>query len=168
MQGLQAGDTGVLKRVYTLYSAALFGVITRMVNDDHLAEDILQEAFVKIWNNAGSYDKTKGRLFTWMLNICRNSAIDKLRSKGQRTAQKTVSDETKLREDPKETYDAIKPETIGVRDVVNALKPEWKEIIDLIYFQGFTHVEASEELGLPLGTVKTRLRSALCYLREHI
>ena len=69
VNGLQARNTTVLKTVYEKYSSALFGVITRIVNDDHLAEDILQEAFLKIWNNAESYEASKGRLFTWIMNI---------------------------------------------------------------------------------------------------
>ena len=166
--GLKAQESSVLKTIYEKYSSALFGVITRIVNDDHLAEDILQEAFMKIWNNASSYESSKGRLFTWMLNICRNTAIDKMRSKGYKTSKKTASDETVLYENPTKIYDDIKPETIGLKDIVNKLKPEWKQLIDLIYFNGYTHQEASEELGIPLGTVKTRLRSAILLLREKI
>ncbi|MFI5171454.1 MAG: RNA polymerase sigma factor [Chitinophagales bacterium] len=166
--GLKANQSTALKTIYEKYSSALFGVITRIVNDDHLAEDILQEAFMKIWNNAASYDSSKGRLFTWMLNICRNTAIDKMRSKGFKTGKKTVSDETVLYENPTKIYDDIKPDTIGIREIVNKLKPEWKQLIDLIYFKGYTHQEASEELDIPLGTVKTRLRSAIMLLREKI
>jgi len=168
IRGLQQQDTSALKVLYEKYSAALFGVISRMVNDDYLAEDILQEAFLKIWNNAGSYEPTKGRLFTWMLNICRNAAIDKMRGKMYKTSKKTASDETVLYENPTKIYDDIKPDTIGIKEIVDKLKPEWKIIVDLIYFQGYTHQEVSEELELPLGTVKTRLRSAIMYLRENI
>jgi RNA polymerase sigma-70 factor (ECF subfamily) len=154
--------------LYERYSAALYGVISRIINDDHLAEDVLQESFVKIWKNVDEYDLNRGRLFTWMLNICRNTAIDKMRSKGYKTAMKTQSDETVLYENPTKIYDSVKPETIGIREIVTKLKPEWRTIIDLIYFNGYTHQEAAETLNLPLGTVKTRLRSAIMYLRESI
>lgn len=168
IQGLKAQQTTALKTLYEKYSGALFGVISRLVKDDHLAEDILQEAFVKIWNNASGYDASKGRLFTWMMNICRNAAIDKMRGKSFKTAQKTASDETVLYENPTKIYDDIKPETIGIKEIVDRLKPEWKIIVDMIYFKGYTHQEVSDELALPLGTVKTRLRSAILYLREQI
>ena len=144
--GLQSGDTSTLSLVYERYAPALFGVLSRLVNDDHLAEDILQEAFVKIWNNAGSYDASKGRLFTWMLNICRNQAIDKMRSKGYKTGKATTSDESLLLENPNEIYDAIRPDTIGVKEIVEQLKPEWKQLIDLIYFKGYTHQEYLKHL----------------------
>lgn len=168
ISGLKDRESTALKTVYEKYSKALFGVITRIVNDDHLAEDILQEAFMKIWNNASSYESSKGRLFTWMLNICRNTAIDKMRSKGYKSSKKTTSDETVLYENPTKIYDDIKPDTIGLKDIVNKLKPEWKQLIDLIYFNGYTHQEAADELDIPLGTVKTRLRSAILLLREKI
>ncbi len=168
IHGLKAQQTTALKILYEKYSGALFGVIARLVNDDHLAEDILQEAFLKIWNNVSSYDETKGRLFTWMMNICRNAAIDKMRGKGYKASKKTASDETVLYENPTKIYDDIKPETIGIKEIVEKLKPDWKVIVDMIYFKGYTHQEVSEELNLPLGTVKTRLRSAIIYLREYI
>ena len=164
--GLQQRDTAALSELYERYSAALFGVISRLVNDDHLAEDILQEAFLKIWNNASAYDGSKGRLFTWMLNICRNQAIDKMRSKGYKTGKATTSDESVLLENPNEIYDAIRPDTIGLREIVEQLRPEWKQLIDLVYFKGYTQQEVSETLDIPLGTVKTRLRSAIQALRE--
>lgn len=166
--GLQSQDSSVLKIVYEKYASALYGVISRMVKDDHLAEDVLQEAFLKIWNNAASYEASKGRLFTWMLNICRNAAIDKMRSKGFKNNKQTASDETVLLENPTKIYDDIKPDTIGIKDLVEKLKPEWKQLIDLIYFKGYTHQEVSEELSMPLGTVKTRLRSAIIELRNII
>ncbi len=166
--GLQAQDSSVLKLIYEKYASALYGVITRLVNDDHLAEDVLQEAFLKIWNNAASYEAEKGRLFTWMMNICRNAAIDKLRSKGVKNSKQTSSDETVLLENPTKIYDDIKPDTIGLKELVDKLKPEWKQLVDLIYFKGYTHQEVAEELNMPLGTVKTRLRSAITELRNII
>jgi RNA polymerase sigma factor (sigma-70 family) len=166
--GLQAQDTSVLKIIYEKYASALYGVISRLLNDDHLAEDVLQEAFLKIWNNADSYEASKGRLFTWMLNICRNTAIDKMRSKGFKNSKQTASDETVLLENPTKIYDDIKPDTIGIKELVEKLKPEWKQLIDLIYFKGYTQQEVADELEMPLGTVKTRLRSAITALRNII
>ena len=79
---LQSKDQQAFSYLYDNYSGALNGVIYRLVEDKELAEDILQEAFIKIWNNFSSYDTTKGRLFTWLLNLTRNLTIDTLRSKG--------------------------------------------------------------------------------------
>ena len=91
-----------------------------------------------------------------------------MRSKGYKTGKKTTSDETVLYENPTKIYDDIKPDTIGIKDIVNKLKPEWKELVDLIYFKGYTHQEVADELNMPLGTVKTRLRSAITLLRQKI
>jgi RNA polymerase sigma-70 factor (ECF subfamily) len=118
VKGLKNRDSSAINILYERYSAALYGVISRIINDDHLAEDVLQESFVKIWKNVDEYDLNRGRLFTWMLNICRNSAIDKMRSKGYKTAMKTQSDETVLYENPTKIYDSVKPETIGIREIV--------------------------------------------------
>ncbi|MFN0276843.1 MAG: RNA polymerase sigma factor [Chitinophagales bacterium] len=166
VQGLQQKSAQALSVLYERYSAALFGIISRIVNDDHIAEDVLQESFVKIWHNADSYDMNKGRLFTWMLNICRNSAIDKMRSKGIKSRKRTAGEESIDFQAEVNLYQDIKPETIGIKDLVNSLKPEWKEVLDLVYFNGYTHQEVSEELDLPLGTVKTRIRNAILYLRK--
>lgn len=168
VQFLKKKSAQALSVLYERYSAALYGVICRIVSDEHIAEDVLQEAFVKIWNNASSYDITKGRLFTWMLNICRNAAIDKMRSKGYKTKKRTAGEEAIDHQANDNLYNDIKPETIGIKDVVEKLRPEWRIIVDLVYFNGFTHQEAAEELQIPLGTVKTRLRSAILHLRELI
>ena len=91
-----------------------------------------------------------------------------MRGKNYKASKKTTSDETVLYENPTKIYDDIKPDTIGIKEIVDKLKPEWKIIVDLIYFKGYTHQEVSEELAVPLGTVKTRLRSAILYLRENM
>jgi RNA polymerase sigma-70 factor (ECF subfamily) len=168
VHGLQQKSAQALSVLYERYSAALFGVISRIINDDHLAEDVLQESFVKIWHNAESYDSTKGRLFTWMLNICRNAAIDKMRSKGFKSKKKTTGEEAIDLMANANVYQDIKPETIGIKEIVNSLKPEWKQVLDLVYFGGYTHQEVSDELNLPLGTVKTRIRNAIMHLRQII
>ncbi|MFM6924585.1 MAG: RNA polymerase sigma factor [Ferruginibacter sp.] len=163
---LQNQDQQAFSYLYDNYAAALNGIIYRMVEDRELAEDILQEAFVKIWNNFSSYDTGKGRLFTWMLNITRNLTIDTLRSKGYKKQAKISSDENSvgnLSDDGKiaERFDAM-----GIRKQLANLKPEQRSIIDLAYFNGFTQDEISKELGIPLGTVKTRMRAAIIELRK--
>ncbi len=163
---LQNKDQQAFAYLYDNYSAALNGVIYRLVEDRELAEDILQEAFVKIWNNFASYDTTKGRLFTWMLNITRNLTIDTLRSKGYKKQAKISSDENSVSNFTDDNRMAERFDALGLRKQLANLKPEQRSIIDLAYFNGYTQDEISKELGVPLGTVKTRMRSAIIELRK--
>jgi len=165
---LQQKDQQAFSYLYDNYSGALNGVIYRMVNNTELAEDILQEAFLKIWNNFDSYDTGKGRLFTWMMNITRNLTIDTLRSKGFKKQAKISGNENSVSnltndKTPVERFDAM-----GIRDQVSNLNAAQKNIIDLAYFYGFTQEEISKELAIPLGTVKSRMRAAMITLRTNL
>ena len=153
--------------LYDMYSASLFGVISRIVIDTATAEDVLQDTFVKIWNSFSSYSADKGRLFTWMVNIARNLSIDKIRSKDFKNQNKNQELENNVTFIDEQRNTVYKPELLGVKDLVEQLKPEQKSIVDLVYFKGYTHVEAADELGVPLGTIKTRLRMAIVELRKH-
>jgi len=156
-----------VEALYDMYSASLYGVISRIIADTATAEDVLQETFVKIWHSFSSYSTEKGRLFTWMVNIARNLAIDKVRSKDFKNQTKNQELENNVTSIDEQRNTVYKPELLGVKDLVATLKPEQKVILDLVYFKGYTHVEAADELGLPLGTVKTRLRMAIQQLRKH-
>jgi RNA polymerase sigma-70 factor (ECF subfamily) len=163
---LKARDEMSLRILYDHYSAALYGVILRIVIDKETAEDVLQETFVKIWNNASAYDSAKGRLYTWLLNIARNTAIDKTRSKSFRKEGQVQSIEDFVYSVDKQHNSSTSVDHIGLRKFVDELKPEQRQLIDLLYFGGYTQTEAAEELNLPLGTVKTRVKAALNRLRE--
>ncbi|WP_239021037.1 RNA polymerase sigma factor [Pontibacter arcticus] len=156
---LRAQDSTVVSILYDMYSATLFGVVLQIVKVEEVAEDVLQEAFVKIWNSFHGYDASKGRLFTWMINICRNQAIDKIRSKQHRVSLKTQE----IPDSPRMEFGSsgFKPDHIGIREITEQLSPEQKQIIDLMYFEGFTQSEIADEYNIPLGTVKTRARSAI-------
>lgn len=156
-----------IEALYDMYSASLYGVISRIIIDTPTAEDVLQETFVKIWHSFSSYSTEKGRLFTWMVNIARNLAIDKLRSKDFKNQNKNQELENNVTFIDEQINTVYKPELLGVKDLVETLKPDQKVIIELVYFKGFTHVEAADELGIPLGTIKTRLRMAIQQLRKH-
>jgi len=156
-----------VEALYDMYSASLFGVISRIINDTPVAEDVLQETFVKIWNSFTSYSSEKGRLFTWMVNIARNLAIDKIRSKDFKNQNKNQELEINVTFIDEQRNTVYKPELLGIKELVETLKPEQKSILDLVYFKGYTHVEAADELGVPLGTIKTRLRMAIVQLRKH-
>jgi RNA polymerase sigma factor (sigma-70 family) len=156
-----------IEALYDMYSSSLFGVISRIVIDTATAEDVLQETFVKIWHSFSSYSTEKGRLFTWMVNIARNLAIDKIRSKDFKNQNKNQELENNVTSIDEQRNTIYQPELLGIKDLVQTLKPEQKSILDLVYFKGYTHVEAAEELGIPLGTIKTRLRMAIQELRKH-
>lgn len=153
--------------LYSMYSASLLGIIQRVIADNEIAEDVLQEGLVKIWNSIQQYDPSKGRLFTWMVNVVRNLSIDKVRSKDYRNHSKNQDLENHVNSIDIQKNSEYKPELMGVKDLLQKLKPEQKVIVDLIYFQGYTHVEVAEELAMPLGTVKTRLRMGIIELRKY-
>ena len=163
---LQSRDKPAFEYLYDNYSAALFGIIFKMLDNRELAEDILQEAFVKIWKNFSNYDSGKGRLFTWMLNITRNLTIDTIRSKGYKKQAKIHHAENAVDNISDNTNTAASFDAIGIRKHLTLLKNDQKQIIDLAYFGGFTQDEISKHLNIPLGTVKTRMRTAIIELRK--
>jgi len=156
----QKDDSG-FTYLYEHYSGALYGVIKQIVTDMELANDVLQETFVNIWRKIDSYDAGKGRLFTWMLNIARNAAIDKTRSKSFQQSLKHTPIDGEF------VQPSVKPgiDDFGLKRVVYKLKEEHRMLIELSYFQGFTHEQIAKSLNMPLGTVKTRIRSALIQLK---
>jgi len=160
---LRHKDEQAFSYLYDHYSGALYGVICQIVENTELGNDVLQEAFINIWRHIDSYDETKGRLFTWMLNIARNAAIDKIRSKGNKQTQRQVAipnnDSLPLSVSPR-------LDDFGLKKIILKLKDEQRKLIDLSYFQGFTHEQIAKALDIPLGTVKTRIRSALTQLRS--
>lgn len=167
MSKLKAQDTIAVQALYDMYSGALMGVISRIIPQTEVAEDLLQETFIKIWNSAAGYDPSKGRLFTWMMNIARNLSIDKLRSKDFRNASKNQDIENNVDFIDAQKEVTFNADLLGIKDMVTAMKPEFNDVLNMVYFKGYTHVEAAEELNLPLGTVKTRIRMAIVELRKH-
>ncbi|RMG17031.1 MAG: sigma-70 family RNA polymerase sigma factor [Bacteroidetes bacterium] len=164
---LKQKDQEGLEYLYDRYAPALFGVILRIVPDEKLAEDALQESFIKIWRKIESYNPQKGRLFTWMLNICRNTAIDTRRSKQFTSSQKSQTLDSSY-ENQAALSSRMPIEHIGVSEQVKALDAPLREVIDLLYFQGYTQSEAAKALNLPLGTLKTRARTAIRVLRKRL
>ena len=163
---LQQKDQQAFSYLYDNYSAALNGVIYHLVEDRELSEDILQEVFLKIWNNFTSYDKAKGRLYTWMLNITRNMTIDTMRSKNYKKQRKISGDENYVSNMEDSSQGADRFDAIGVNKQLSILKPEELSIINMAYFNGYTQEEISKEMSMPLGTVKTKMRNAIISLRK--
>lgn len=167
LEKLISRDQQAFQWLYDQYSAALYGVVLRIVRDEEQAQDLLQDIFVKIWKNLDSYDASKGRLFTWMLNVARNTSIDALRARKTQPSNAIRTDEDNVYiVDRQHNTEQPNSDHIGVQEIVGRLRPERKQLIDLVYFGGYTHEEAAEELNLPLGTVKTRIRAALQELKQ--
>lgn len=165
---MQNGNEKAFARIYTLYSEALYGIVYSIVRDQNIAEETLQDVFIKIWNNRSSYDINKGRFFTWALNIARNTSIDETRSKAYKNSKKNLSTTNFV--DILSSSDNLNKSTnaIGIRKFVDALKPVCIKIIDLLYFKGFTQKDAAEKLEMPLGTLKTRNRNCIKELQSNV
>jgi len=162
---LVARDTKALELLYSSYSASLLGIVSKVVKQEELAQDVLQESFLKIWNSISQFDPSKGRLFTWMSRLARNTAIDHLRSRGEINSHKNdaLSDFTV---EINERYQILyHPEFIGLKQLIDVLTPEQKLILDMVYFQGYTQLEVSLALNIPVGTIKTRIRMSIKVLR---
>ena len=165
---IRARNQKAFAYLYDNYSKALFGVIDSIINNQEESEDVLQNTFLKIWNNFDSYDASKGRLYTWMLNIARNLAIDSTRSKHEKIKNK-IQEATDFVYHKNNLYtEDMAHETIGLKRMVDSLKDNQREIIDLSYYQGYTQEEISKKLNIPLGTVKTNVRQALLKLRSFV
>jgi len=163
---LRERNEAVFSYVYDHYSGALLGTISRIVQEEESAADVLQEAFVKIWHNFSSYDPTKGRLFTWMVNVARNLAIDYTRSKNYKSDLQNQSLSDSVGKINRQRNSTPNTDLIGLKSFLDKLSPQHKQIIDLLYFDGYTQEELSKELQIPLGTIKTRARAAIKQLRE--
>jgi RNA polymerase sigma-70 factor, ECF subfamily len=154
--------------LYNKYCGALFGVIIKLVKRTDVADDLLQDTFVKIWKYIDSYDNSKGTLYTWMLNIARNQALDYLRSATYR--KQLLQVEIDLFSHCTDnigniTTNSCPIEFTDFKNKALQLNPKYTEVIDLIYFYGWTQEQTAEILKLPLGTIKTRARKGLSLLK---
>lgn len=155
--------------LYDNYAGALYGIIKQIITDNQeLASDVLQEVFINIWRKIETYDPAKGRLFTWMLNIARNASIDTLRSKSYQNSQKNQELPGNVYKEATNQTTQMNVDHIGLKKVLEKLKPEHRVLVELAYFKGFTHDEIADIQGIPLGTVKTRIRNALLQLRDYL
>lgn len=162
---LKKQDIIAMQALNDMYAESLGGIVNKILSDPELSKDALQEVFWKIWTSANSYEPSKGRLFTWMLNIARNYTIDILRSKRYRNNKKNINI-TDCHSAVDIHYKTIyNPDTILIKQLVYKLKPEFNILLEMVYFKGYTHVETADELNLPVGTVKTRIRMAIIELR---
>lgn len=160
---IQRKDKAFVSLVYDRYADNLYGVIKTMVGDEAAAQDVLQESFLKIWRKADQYDPKKARLFTWLLTICRNTAIDRLRVMQKRAGREIQIDDPVVNN---MGISGFNPQHIGIKDLLKGLDLNQQEVFEALFFKGMTQKEASEALEIPLGTVKTRLKIGLRELRK--
>jgi len=152
--------------LYDRYYEAMLGVINTIVKNADEAENLLQDVFVKVWKNINRYDSNKGRLFTWLITICRNTALNFLRS--YENIRKTEIQNAVTGVSIPGLFTEPATDHIGINTRVGKLDEKHRTVINLIYFWGYTQQEVAEKLDLPLGTVKTRTRTALQILKEQL
>ncbi|OAD46243.1 RNA polymerase sigma factor [Polaribacter atrinae] len=161
----QKKDVKAYEKLYNMYCDSISGIVNNIVKDDDVAQEITQDVFIKAWNKADTYSSSKGRFFTWLLNIARNAAIDYTRSKKFKQSKQNHNADFFV--GILETSDSLDTttDTIGLKEFVTKLGDKCKAVIELLYFKGFTQKEASEELEMPIGTIKTRNRNCIGELR---
>jgi RNA polymerase sigma factor (sigma-70 family) len=159
-------DQSALDYLYDHYSSALYGVVFRILKKEETAEEVLQDIFLKVWDKIESYDPSKGKLFTWMINIARNQAIDKTRSKEASKGKKTDDIDLLVNKIDRQENTEMEVDAIGLKEVLLKLSEDQRFIVTQLYLKGYTQSEVAEEFDIPLGTVKTRLRLAMIELRS--
>ena len=167
---LQRRDPQALAELYDRYGRLAYSLIFRVVRDTGIAEDLVQETFLRVWNRAQGFNAEKGSIGPWLLAVARNRAIDYLRSAGGRMRNALELEET---EHPSLYMDLEKEILLSdkarqIRSAIEKLSPQQKQVIELAYFEGLSQTEMAERMGQPLGTVKTWVRAALRVLREDL
>lgn len=163
---LKRGEQSAYGYLYDHYGAALYGVVLKIVAQPLVAEEVVQEVFLKIFHNIDQYSESKGRLYTWMLQIARNTAIDTTRSKDFKNAKRIQSLDIDVNKDAEGLSSHPYMDHLGLEKVLSALTEDQRQVIDLAYYKGYTQQEISQQLQQPLGTVKTHIRGALQQLRK--
>jgi RNA polymerase sigma factor (sigma-70 family) len=167
IKDLKLMDMRAFSFLYVQYSSALLAIIIKIVKSRETAEDVLQETFTKVASKIGQYDETKGRLFTWMARIARNKAFDHIKGRGSTNSAKNIKIEEIMDLVEMNNCCYYNPDTIGIGQLTTTLNPFQKEVLDLVYFQGYSHAETAKILNIPIGTVKTRIRISILTLRKY-
>jgi RNA polymerase sigma-70 factor, ECF subfamily len=166
---VEAADAEAFATLYDRHSRAAFSLAYRMMGERQAAEDLAQDAFLKVWRSASSYRAERGSVRTWILSIVHNRGIDQLRSQASRRRTQNKIEASAPRSQPSEAFAETwrNSQRDQVREALNTLPPEQLTILELAYFSGYTHVEISDLLRLPLGTVKGRMRLGLKKIRDY-
>jgi len=166
---VRGGDSAAFEVVYERHSTVVYSLAHRICGRRQVAEDVVQEAFLSAWRRASSFDATRGSLRTWLLSIVHHRAIDALRRTGgdlRRRVDQPV-EEVDVAADVDVGAEVADRERAGiVRDALVGLPADQVQVIELAYFGGYTHSEIADMLGLPIGTVKGRMRLGLSKLRS--
>jgi RNA polymerase sigma-70 factor, ECF subfamily len=176
LQRIAARDTAAVAELYDRHSRLLFGLILRIVRDRGEAEDILQETFVRVWTRAERYDARVGGPLPWIVRVARNCAIDRLRARRVRApvdapaidvaAVEAAAPATGVQTPETAVLDAERRRTLT--DALAGLPAEQRRLIEAAFFEGYTHSELAQRFGLPLGTVKTRIRAGMIAMRQQM
>ena len=160
---VRSGDHAAMTELYDRYSSLVYAVALRVLGETAAAEDVLQEVFLKLWRNPGAFDAARGQLAPWLAVIARHRAIDQVRGRREQTDIEdiTLSVDAHLEEAADRDRAAEK-----VRGVLAGMPAEQRHALELAFFQGLTHTEIAQQIGEPLGTVKSRIRSGLIQLRK--
>jgi RNA polymerase sigma-70 factor (ECF subfamily) len=168
LQQIQAGDEEALVALHAQYANLVYSVAYRVLNDQMAAEEVTQDTFMRLWHKSYTFDPEKGRFITWLLTVTRRLAIDVLR---QRQRREPVTGMLFMDEDPNLWENVLASDGSGsdlrrtLVSVLSELPSEQRQLIELVYFYGMTHSDIAETTGLPLGTVKTRIRLGMQKLR---
>ncbi len=160
---LEKGDKKAISILYDNYSDALYGVIKKIISDDDTAQDVLQESFVKIWRYSDKYDSSKAKLFTWLYRIAYNTAIDKVRSLKNKDGNEVQIDKSSVY---KVSAGELNEDVLDIQKHLKSIDEKYQIVINALFFEGMTQQEASEELDIPLGTIKSRLKIGLRELKK--
>ncbi len=167
LSAVARGDERAFAVIYERYSSILFGLLLRIVRDRPEAEDVLQDVFLQIWQQAVNFDPARGRAFTWLVTLARSRAIDRLRSRDARERTANAAAQEAVEEVGDALSDAVRAEQSEVvRGALAAIPEEQRCALMLAYFEGLSQTEIAARTGQPLGTVKTRMRAGLHKLRE--
>jgi RNA polymerase sigma-70 factor, ECF subfamily len=176
LQRIVARDTAALADLYDRHSRLLFSLILRILRDQAEAEEILQEVFVRVWTRAELYDPRLGGPTPWLVCLARNCAIDRLRARRVRDAASGPALDESTADPPVSATDMRTPEMVvldaerrgALKDVLADLPAEQRRLIEAAFFEGYTHNELAKRFGLPLGTVKTRIRAGMIAMRQRL
>ncbi len=169
MSLLEGGDAEAFASLYDRHGRAAYSLAYRMMGEKQAAEDLTQDSFLKVWRSAGGYRSDRGSVRTWILSIVHNRGIDQLRSLASRRRTQDRVEQAAPRSQPSEGFAEAwrNRQREQIREALNTLPSEQLKILELAYFSGYTHVEISNLMDLPLGTVKGRMRLGLKKIREY-
>ncbi|MFC4713408.1 RNA polymerase sigma factor [Planococcus dechangensis] len=161
-------DKAALEELYDRYEKMLFSYLCKMTGDRDIAEEALQEVFVKIWRGTGTYHESKGKFVAWLVTMSRNAAVDLIRKQKKPSVPLDEVAEVESTETSVEETVEVKEKREQIHEAVRHLSDEQQKMVDLFYFKGYTHETIAEKCGIPLGTVKSRIRLALKKLKTSL